>query len=176
MRFASPEAPSFSARWTSRVAVFAVVLVAAAVVLHQLLGMPTPVALNLIKVAFAGAILALVLAVLAAARIWRTGEPGTARVVAAVIAALGLLGWPLVYAPTVAILPEINDVTTDTAAPPPFVALAAQRQPGANSPLYPGEGLPCARRRPTRTCSRCASSARWRRPTSSPPRRCAGSA
>jgi uncharacterized protein (DUF1499 family) len=141
MRFASPETPSFSARWTSRVAVFAVVLVAAAVVLHRLLGMPTPVALNLIKVAFAGAILALVLAVLAAARIWRTGEPGTARVVAAVIAALGLLGWPLVYAPTVATLPEINDVTTDTAAPPPFVALAAQRQPGANSPLYPGEGF-----------------------------------
>ena len=151
---------------------FAVVLVAAAVVLHRLLGMPTPVALNLIKVAFAGAILALVLAVLAAARIWRTGEPeppGSA----AVIAALGLLGWPLVYAPTVAILPEINDVTTDTAAPPPFVALAAQRQPGANSPLYPGDAVRQAQA--YRTCSRCAE-AGGGDPTSSPPRRCAGSA
>jgi uncharacterized protein (DUF1499 family) len=141
VRFARPEAPSFFARWTSRIALFAVVLVATAVVLHRLLGMPTPVALNLIKLAFAGAILALVLAVLAAARIWRTGEPGTARVVVAVLAGLGLLGWPLVYAPTVARLPEINDVTTDTASPPPFVVLAAQRPPGANAPQYPGEAF-----------------------------------
>ena len=138
MRFASPEAPSFSARWTSRVAVFAAVCRGGRG-LAPAAGHADAGCAQSHQVAFAGAILALVLAVLAAARIWRTGSrepPGGGGDRRARCSA-----GRLVYAPTVATLPEINDVTTDTAAPPPFVALAAQRQPGANSPLYPGEGF-----------------------------------
>ena len=70
--------------------------------------------------------------------IWRTGRPGTARVVFAILVSLGLMLWPLIFLPKYEGLPSINDVTTDMNSPPPFVEIAKQRPPGANPIDYPG--------------------------------------
>jgi len=141
MRPPPPLGPSFFSRWTSRIALFSVGVLATAVVLHRLFALPTPVALNLAAVAFAGAALSLLLALAASIGIWRTGRPGTARIVFGVLVSLGLLLWPLVFLPSYERLPKINDVTTDPRSPPAFVALAKQRAPSANSVDYPGAGF-----------------------------------
>lgn len=138
MRPPPPLGPSVFARWTSRIAVFSAVLLATAAFLHRLFGLPTPIAENLAGVAFAGAGVSLLLAVAAAVGIWRTGRPGTARVVFGTLVGLALILWPLVFLPTYNRLPNINDVTTDTTNPPPFEEIAKQRSSGTNPLTYPG--------------------------------------
>lgn len=138
MRSPPPLAPSFCARWTSRIALFSVGVLLTGLLLHRLLSLPTPVAFNLSAVAFAGAFLALLLAVFAAVGIWRTGRPGTARVVFGTVVGLALLLWPTIYLPSYERLPKINDVTTDPLSPPTFVAAVKARGPEANSTQYPG--------------------------------------
>ncbi len=133
MRPPPPLGPSIFARWTSRIALFSVgVLLLTAMLLHRLLSLPTPVALNLAAVAFAGAALSLVLAIAAAVGVWRTGRPGTSRIVFGTVVSLGLLLWPLIFLPSYERLPKINDVTTDPTNPPAFVdagqAARARRQ------------------------------------------------
>lgn len=138
MRPPPPLGPSVFARWTSRIAVFSAVVLGTAAFLHRLFGLPTPIAENLVGVAFVGAGVSLLMAVAATAGIWRTGRPGTARVVFATLISLALMAWPLVFAPRYNSLPNINDVTTDTSNPPPFDAIAKQRHPGSNPVVYPG--------------------------------------
>jgi uncharacterized protein (DUF1499 family) len=138
MRPPPPLGPSIFARWTSRIALFSVGVLATAIALHRLFSLPTPIALNLAGVAFAGAALSLLLALAAAVGVWRTGRPGTSRIVLGILVSLGLLLWPLVYLPQYESLPRINDITTDPSNPPAFVALAKLRAPGANPVAYPG--------------------------------------
>jgi uncharacterized protein (DUF1499 family) len=144
MRPPPPLGPSFFARWTSRIALFSVGVLATAMALHRLLALPTPVALNLAGVAFAGAGLSLLFAFAAAVGVWRTGRPGTSRIVFGTLVSLGLLLWPLIYLPSYERLPEINDVTTDLLKPPAFVALAKERGASANSTVYPGAAFAAA--------------------------------
>ncbi len=127
MKFVAPDAPLPLARWTSRVAFFSLGLLGAAIFLHRLFPMPTTVAVNIVIAAYIAAGMAMALAVMAGVQIWRTGKPGAARVAVASIVGAGLLGWPLWFLPQIRALPAINDVTTDTAAPPAFVALAKER-------------------------------------------------
>lgn len=127
MKFIAPDAPPPLARWTSRVAFFSLALLGAAVFMHRLFATPTPVAVNLVGTAFIGAALALLLAIGAAVQIWRTGKPGTPRVLVGSLLGVGLLTWPLYYLPQFESLPALYDVSTDTASPPAFVALAKQR-------------------------------------------------
>jgi uncharacterized protein (DUF1499 family) len=47
----------------------------------------------------------------------------------------------MLFLPDYEQLPKINDVTTDTVTPPPFVELAKARGPSANSAEYPGESF-----------------------------------
>lgn len=138
MRPPPPQRPSFFARWTSRIAVFSAVLLATAIFLHRLFSLPTPIAENLTGVAFLGAGLSLLMSVAATIGIWRTGRPGTPRIVFAVLVSLGLMLWPLIFLPKYEGLPSINDVTTDMTNPPRFVEIAKQRQPGSNPVDYPG--------------------------------------
>ena len=137
MRPPPPLGQSFFARWTSRIAVFSVGVLATAILLHRLFGLPSPVAFNLVGLAFAGALLSLLFAGFATVGIWRTGRPGTPRIVFAILVSLGLLAWPLVYLPQYESTPKINDVTTDAVNPPAFVAVAKLRGPGANPIAYP---------------------------------------
>jgi len=141
MRPPPPLGPSIFARWTSRIALFSVGVLATAMLLHRLLSLPTTIALNLAAVAFAGAALSILLAIAAAIGVWRTGRPGTSRIVFGTVVSFGLLSWPLVFLPSYERLPRINDVTTDASAPPAFVTLAKLRGPGANPPNYPGAGF-----------------------------------
>jgi hypothetical protein len=144
MRPPPPLGPSFFARWTSRIALFSVGVLAAAIFLHRLFSLPSPIAFNLAAVAFLGAALALIFAMLASIGIWRTGRPGTPRIVFGTIVGLGLLLWPLVYWPQYNGLPEIYDLTTDPVSPPAFETLAKQRGPGANPLEYPGAAFAAA--------------------------------
>lgn len=127
MKFIAPDAPPPLARWTSRLAFFSLGLLGAAVFMHRLFATPTPVAINLVGTAFVGAALALLLALAAGVQIWRTGKPGTPRVIVGSLVGLALLAWPLFYLPQLSGLPTMYDVTTDTVSPPVFAALAAER-------------------------------------------------
>jgi uncharacterized protein (DUF1499 family) len=127
--------------WACRVALFSAALIVTALGMHRLLGMPTPVALNIFKLAFAGAGIALLLGCLACLQIWWRGRGGASAAFGGMLIGLAIFAWPALYIPTFATLPEINDVTTDPRTPPPFVALAKFRVAGANNPAYPGEAF-----------------------------------
>jgi uncharacterized protein (DUF1499 family) len=133
---AIPEREPAASRWATRAALFAFGLIVAAAFLHRLFATPTPVAFNLIVVAMATAVLSIVCALVAAAIIWQTGRPGTARVLFAVCLSLALLSAPLLYIVWVRDYPLLNDVTTDFDNPPAFTAVARLRGPGDNSTVY----------------------------------------
>ena len=139
MTIAKLEGAPAGARWTTRIAMFAFVLLATVILMHRFLGMATPVFLALLLVAFALAATAIGIGVAAARGIWQRGGPGTARVVVGVLVAGGILAWPLTALSLVRSLPEINDVTTSSASPPPFDALAAGRKGRANGAAYPAD-------------------------------------
>ena len=141
MRPNRPLGPSIFALWTTRIAVFSAALLITAAFLHRLFGLPTPEALNLAYVALAGAVFSLLLALAATIGIWRTGRPGTSRVVFGALTSLGLLLWPMIFLPEFEQLPKINDVTTDAVTPPLFNKLSKVRGPSANSANYPGDGF-----------------------------------
>ncbi|CFX29596.1 conserved membrane protein of unknown function [Candidatus Filomicrobium marinum] len=132
------ETTPVSARWTTRIALFSAALVLSALFLHRLFSIPTPVALNLVKLSILGGFISLALAFIASVRIWRVGAAGGARVFVGVLIALAVIGWPLPQLATIRDKPEINDLTTDTKSPPPFKKLAAARARDANNPKYPG--------------------------------------
>src|SRR5215813_4558620 len=112
------------ARWASRIALFSGSLVVVGVVLHRLTTFPTPVVLNLFAVALAGGGLALLIGLIALMQIWRRGFAGAGKAAFGVLLPLLLMAWPLTFIPALINLPPINDVTTDVASPPQFVALA----------------------------------------------------
>ncbi len=126
-----------SAAWTMRAGLFSAAIAFVAVVMHRLVGLPTPTALNLFLLAFCGAGLALLLAMVAVVQIWRGGQPGFVAVVVGVAAALAILAWPALLVPTVTSLPPIYDVTTDLNSPPELTTLAKLRGLGTNPVAYP---------------------------------------
>ena len=125
------------ARWTTRVALFSCLLSLVALAAHRFGPMPTLTAFNLVVIAFAGAVLALMLGFVAAVVIWREGSMGALRVTLGVALALGLLGWPAAFLPAYRSLPAINDISTDANSPPKFVDLVKVRGPGSNPATYP---------------------------------------
>lgn len=139
MTIAKIEGAPAGPRWTTRLAFFAFVLLASAIVLHRFLGMATEAFLALLVVAFALAALAVSIGIVSAVRIWRRGGPGTARVVAGMLIAGGILAWPVYVGATLGDLPELNDVTTSPDDPPAFQVLAKMRNGRANSAEYPAD-------------------------------------
>lgn len=127
MTLAKVEGATALVRWTGRIALFSLVLGVVAIVGHRFLGMATPVLLSLLLVAFAGAMIGLLLAFYASVRIWRNGGAGAARILVAVVIGLAMIAWPLSFYPELNRLPMLCDVTTDTADPPRFVTLASVR-------------------------------------------------
>jgi hypothetical protein len=139
MQFVASDGPPASARWASALALFSAALTIAALFLHRIFSMSTPVATNAVGLAMVAGAVAVVLALLASVRIWRRGGHGTASVLVALVVAGGVIGWPLGLLATARGLPELNDITTDASDPPAFVALAAERKRPANPADYPGE-------------------------------------
>lgn len=134
--------PSRAAMWTSRIALFSAGLLLTTLLLHRLFWMSTPVALNLVAVSYAGAALSILLAAAALVIVWRRGSPGVARVMFAVAVSCAMAAWPASLIPTIMALPAINDISTDTASPPPFPTLAkARAEAHANSARYAGRSF-----------------------------------
>src|SRR5262245_40946080 len=127
-----------SARWSCRIALFSSSVLLVALALHRIGSLPTPLAISLVVAGYAGAALAVPIALVALARIWITGHGGAGSAAVAIALPLAAFAGPLVYVSTHLNLPHINDVTTDTTAPPSFVALA-KRAEGANAAVYPGK-------------------------------------
>lgn len=136
-RRGEPQASAMS-RWTSRLALFCLLLVIATFFLHRLFGMPTPVAANVAMTALAGAAAVIAFGLLAALRIWHHGGDGAARVVVGVAIAMFLLSGPLVLMAMARSYPALYDVSTDTTSPPPFDVLSLSRTRAENPAAYGG--------------------------------------
>jgi uncharacterized protein (DUF1499 family) len=117
---------------TPAIALFCGALLFASLLMHRLLGMPTPAALNLFAMSFLGAAAALLLGIVALIHVWRHGTSGGAYALIGMAAAAGILGWPIAFIPAYVSMPKVNDVTTDVADPPAFVKLAKLREAGGN--------------------------------------------
>lgn len=139
MMDATRQRPVFPAVWSLRLALFGGGLAIAGIILHRILGLQTPILLNILMVAFASSGLALLLALIGIVQIWFTGRPGAGAVFAGLMMSLALFAWPAYYIPALRDLPAINDVTTDPRTPPPMTVLARLRGPGANPARYPGD-------------------------------------
>jgi uncharacterized protein (DUF1499 family) len=123
--------------WTVRLGLFSVAMIAVGLLGLRLFSMPTPIAMNLFKTAFVGAIITFLIGGVALYQIWRRGHRGASTTFIGLTVALGIFAWPLAFLPTFRALPRINDITTDMQTPPKFVSLAKTRAPGANNPSYP---------------------------------------
>jgi hypothetical protein len=126
------------ARWSSRIALFSACVLLVDVVLHRLTPFPTPVAVNLFAVGVAGGGLAVLVGLIAMIQIWRKGYGGAGSAAFGVLLPFIALAWPLTYVPAYLNLPPINDVSTDFASPPQFLALAKQRKGESARVAYPG--------------------------------------
>ncbi len=129
-----------SARWSCRLALFSVSLILITLALHRLGPLGTPLALNLALAGFAGAALAFLMGLVALVRIWSTGHAGAGATAVGLFLPLIAYAGPVGFAATHLDLPPINDVTTNTASPPAFLALA-KRPAGANATSYPGQAF-----------------------------------
>ncbi len=129
------------ARWSRNLAVFSAQLVVAAVVLHRLLSLPTPVALNIFVAALIGAAVAVLLALGSFVAIWRDGRLGAWSASIGLLLGVAIMAWPAGLVPLYRSMPAIHDITTDTTAPPSFVALATARSGLANAAAYEGAGV-----------------------------------
>ncbi len=139
IEYAAEQPATFLARWASRIAIFCAVLLVVALFLHRLFALSTPVAMNIALAAFLGAVLVLVMALIAGIDIWITGRQGAARVISGAMVALGLLAIPLSLWVISREWPAINDVSTDMVRPPAFTELSKLREPGSNTADYPAD-------------------------------------
>jgi hypothetical protein len=127
------ESKSRGALWSRRVALFAAQLLILTVILHHLGGLSTPPAINLVFVSLAAALVALLLGMLAFARIWIKGSTGGGRAAVGMLIAVATLAPPLYFLPKLLTLPHLTDISTDTANPPDYAALASVRPDDANA-------------------------------------------
>ena len=121
-----------------QIATLSIILIAAALLLHRLFGMSTPVALNVVTLAFAGAGLAILISAVTLIYVWNTGAKGASSAIVAIGISGLLLLWPLCLIPIARQLPMINDVSTDLSRPPPFRQIKTLRAatPGTNGTDY----------------------------------------
>jgi hypothetical protein len=131
--------PEPLARLSRRIAVFALCLVLLALILHRVLLMATPTAVNAVLFGLGLAALGILVGLLAAGSIWFRGRTGAGAAAAGILLGGLLWLWPLAYASTFLSLPRLNDVSTDTANVPRFTILSRVRGEGANAATYPGE-------------------------------------
>jgi uncharacterized protein (DUF1499 family) len=128
---------SRKAVWSQRIALLFLVLFGITFGLHRMGELPTPVAMKLFGTALIGAVIAVGLAFVALAGIWREGYTGAGKAIAGLAFGALMLAGPLWSLPDLLALPRIHEVSTDADSPPAFQKLAAQRkEAGANSSDY----------------------------------------
>ncbi len=133
----NPKAPA--AIWSTRVALFAVVLILTVLVLHRFSGLGTGMLLNALTFGFALCVLAIVLGIAAIVHIWRAGVSGGVPATFGILLSLLVFIWPASLIATYRELPVIHDITTDPVNPPAYLVLSNARREDANSAQYPGE-------------------------------------
>lgn len=122
--------------WSSRLSLFALAVGALSALILTTGAFEFGPALATFGAAIAFAGVAILFALIAFIAIWRTGAAGFGRALRSLLLSGLLLAYPAYLAQRAYKLPPINDVTTDTANPPRFVALAPQRPP--SHVAYPG--------------------------------------
>ena len=127
------------APWSARLSLFALTLVASAMVLHRVSVLTTPVALNLFGLGLMLAALGFSLGLYGATSIWIRGRNGAWGCAWGLLIGGALWLWPAALAPTFMALPDISDITTDVTNPPRLTAAAKARAAGANTVTYPGQ-------------------------------------
>ena len=127
---------SHSALWSRRIGYFALVLLVVGALAHRYGFIETPPALGVLAVVFALALLALALAAVGFARLWRRGDKAGRNALAGTV--MALLALVPFGAAGVAyfIYPEVNDVSTDPTDPPRLALAEAERRPPM-SPIKP---------------------------------------
>jgi Protein of unknown function (DUF1499) len=126
------------ALWARRCALFALAVALLALVLGRLDFIEVIPTFATLAGALAIALFAILLAVGAFIVIWREGFRGFGYALLAVAIGLALIAYPAYLAVRAYDLPPLADVTTDTADPPRFEAIARVRPREANPIAYPG--------------------------------------
>jgi hypothetical protein len=132
------------ATWSSRVAMFSLAVTALSIIIVRSNLLELEPALATFGAALALAALAMLLAFASFVAIWRQGLGGLGRALTGLFVGLLLLAYPAYLGYRGWKLPPINDISTDTANPPAFTALAAQRPPGHLA--YPGAAVAAKQR------------------------------
>jgi uncharacterized protein (DUF1499 family) len=112
--------PSHAAGWSRRLAWFALLVVAIAVLLARFDRIEVAAALAVLGAGLAVAVAAAVLAVSGLVSIWNEGRPGFGAASAGLFVAACMLAYPSFLAVQALRLPRLTDISTDTAEPPSF--------------------------------------------------------
>jgi hypothetical protein len=118
-----------TADWSLRLALLPIPLLVVAGVMHRLGQIETVPFFVVIAIAWALALLALVLGGLAMRDIWREGLRGFGPALAGSLLALVILAMPAFVVAEMVRLPRLSDVSTDTQDPPGFTNPAAATRP-----------------------------------------------
>ncbi len=125
------DAVSRLAAWSYRLALFALVVAALAVIVIRSGALEIVPALTTFAAALVFAGLAVLSACGAFIVIWRQGLAGFGRALGGLLLGLLLLAYPAYLAYSAMALPALADISTDPANPPRFEALAAVRPPAS---------------------------------------------
>jgi uncharacterized protein (DUF1499 family) len=121
------------AAWSNRLALFALVLAALAVLVVRTDLLEVVPAVATFGAALVIAIVGILLAFAAAVVIWREGLAGVGRAVSAVAIGCLLLAYPAYLGLLAWQLPDVHDITTDTARPPRFDVIGRLRPRGTDA-------------------------------------------
>lgn len=123
--------------WSWRFAAFSLPVFLFAILLHRIGAVEYWTANVLLAASLAIAAIASALAMAALVVIWNEGLKGLGSAVLALFVGVGVLALPVFQVVRGLNLPAISDITTDTADPPRFQAIAAARPRNANPVVYP---------------------------------------
>lgn len=127
------------AAWSRRLAVFALVAVAVAVIVVRFGFLEYRPAMITLLGALALAVLAILVAFAGFAAIWVSGARGLGRIATALLVSLAILAYPAYLGWRYYQLPKIYDITTDPIDPPGYDVLVRLRgSDGANPAVYAG--------------------------------------
>lgn len=133
------ERESRLARWSFRLALFAIPVIVLAAALYRTGVLDFQLALATLGAGLAVALVGAILAVVACVSIWESGWRGMGRSIGALAIALGVVAVPAAVLARGAMLPPLTDITTDPSDPPRFRAMGQVRPRTANSLVYAGD-------------------------------------
>ncbi|QRG08507.1 DUF1499 domain-containing protein [Xanthobacter dioxanivorans] len=134
------------ARWSFRLALFCLPVVALSAILYRTGLLDFTPAVVTLAAGLGLALLAAILGTVAFFITWETGWLGIGRAIAAVAIAVAVLAGPAAVLARGMMLPRLTDITTDSADPPRFRGLALAHPRESNPLQYPGTEAATAQR------------------------------